>query len=133
MRLRTIAATAAAAILSICASPALPQGAADWVPIKNTAELRALYSNTTIKGRDPSGNEFVGYYHPDGRGLVLWKGRRLPRTWNAYNDLVCVKHQGGNDCYTYERSRSDPNRIRSRNVAKKYYLQFTVQPGAPDF
>jgi hypothetical protein len=43
-------AVAAGALLLLASPPAFSQG--DWVDIKDPAELRALYSNKTLKGKD---------------------------------------------------------------------------------
>ncbi len=70
-------------------APAVSQSAGDWVEIKDPAELRALYSNTTFRGKGINPPvSFVGHYSADGRGVSNFLGRTVPRTWVVNGDQV---------------------------------------------
>jgi hypothetical protein len=130
-RLRGEAVSAAAA--SGAAAPvASAPVAAEWMPIRNADELRAIYTDTTIQGTAEVGRSrrvmpFSGQYRRDGTGMLFISGRQIPRTWEVKgSDQVCATDASGKKCYRLERHASDPNRIRGRNVESGAAIEFTV-------
>lgn len=132
MKRRDIA-IAAAAVTGMISSAVLAGNSNDWVAIKSRQELRALYSNTTFKGKGPDGSSFVGYYRADGRGLLLSYGQRIPRTWNVKGDKVCITDPRGTGCYRFRRNRIHHNEIVGRQVTDGWQIWFTVKDGVPNF
>lgn len=132
MTRRGIAIVAGVLTGSISAA-ALAAGSGDWVVIKSPKELRALYSNTTLKGKAPDGSTWVGYYKADGHGVMIYKAHRLPRTWEVVGDRVCVTDPKTTNCFRYERNRLHPNHIFARQMPKGWAVWFTVKDGIPNF
>ena len=134
MKHRFVSAAIAAAILGVFASTAMSQADKAWVDIKGAKQLRALYSNKTFKGKDGWGNNFVGHYSPDGKGIFIVGDLRYPRTWEVKgNDQVCVTEARGTDCYTFQRNRKHRNQIKLRSLRRGFYTEITVEDGAPKF
>ena len=124
-------ALAAGALFLLAAPPAFSE---DWVEIKDPAELRALYSNKTFKGKDYLDRPFVGHYRADGQGVMLWQDARVPRSWEVKgNDQVCVKLPWESPCYRFQRHRAKPGVYRSIDVANDMKTEFTVEDGIPKF
>ena len=125
-------AVAAGALLLLASPPAFSQG--DWVDIKDPAELRALYSNKTFKGKDYLDRPFVSHYRPDGQGVMISETGRVPRTWEVKgNDQVCIKLPWDSPCYRIQRHTSKPGTYRSINVANDMKTEFVVEDGVPKF
>ena len=134
MKRANLAIAIGAAILAAYASAAMPQGKSDWVDITSAKELRALYSNTTFRGKDGWGNSFVGHYSADGKGILIVGELRYPRTWEVKDgNQVCVTEQRGTACYTFQRHHERPNQIKAHNVQQNTFVEFTVEKGAPKF
>jgi hypothetical protein len=120
-----------AAMLGIAAGTA---HAADWVDIKDPAELRALYSDKTHRSR-----AFVSYFRADGQGIYVAQGSdtRVPRTWRVKgNDQVCVGPKGGDPlCFRYQRNAKNPAEVLAvgESRGQRVMLWFTVEDGIPKF
>jgi hypothetical protein len=114
---------------------ALTAAAADWEDIKSPAELRALYSDKTFKGKDWMDRPWVGHYRADGRGvLVTHDGSRIPRTWAVEGaDRVCVESQFPRVCFRFQRDKSQAGVYRSINVANDMATVIVVEDGVPKF
>jgi hypothetical protein len=127
-RLRGEAVMAAPA----ASAPAGVSTAAQWIPIRNVDELRAIYTDTTIQGTAEVGRSrrvtpFTGQYRADGTGILFISGRQIPRTWEVKgDDQVCATDTSGKNCYRLERNAGDRNRIRGRNVEGGAAVEFTV-------
>jgi hypothetical protein len=118
----------------LLSAPAIPQSSNDWVDITDPNELRALYSNKTLRGKDGNGMPFVGHYSADGRGILIQGERRTSRTWAVNGkDQVCATHASGTDCYTFRRHRKNRNEIVGRHVTQGWVFQATVEDGIPKF
>ena len=105
-----------------------------WADIKDPKALRALYSNKTFKGKDFLDRPFVGYYRPDGKGLLIADGARMPRTWFVQgNDQVCVESFLPRACYRVQRHASRPNVYRLISLQNDIATEVTVEDGVPDF
>lgn len=127
-----IALLAASASLGLTA--AMP-AAAEWVDVKDPAELRTLYSNKTFKGKDWMDRPWVGHYRADGRGvLVTHDGSRIPRTWAVEGkDTVCVQSQFPRACFRLQRDTSKAGQYRVINVANDMATVVNVEDGVPQF
>jgi hypothetical protein len=118
----------------LLSAPVFAQSSSDWVDIKDPNELRALYSNKTLKGKTGMGTPFVGHYSADGRGILIQGETRSPRTWTVKGkDQVCATHAGGTDCYTFQRNRRNRNEIIGRHLTQGWLFQATVEDGIPKF
>jgi hypothetical protein len=121
----------AAALGLVLAGPVF---AADWLDIKDSKALRALYSNKTFKGKDFLDRPFVGHYRADGKGVLLADGARMPRTWFVEgNDKVCVESFLPRACYRVQRHTSRPNVYRLINLDNDIATEITVEDGVPSF
>lgn len=121
-------------LFCMLSTPTMAQSSSDWVDIKDPAELRALYSNKTLRGKTADGSTFVGHYSADGSGILIQGDRRTPRTWAVKgNNQVCATHAGGTDCYTFQRHRKNRNEIIGRHVTQPWSFQATVEDGVPKF
>lgn len=115
------------------AAPGLGQGAGEWMEVRGAGEVRDLYSNKTLEGRVGS-NSFVGHYSADGRGILLMNGARLARTWAVKGeDQICVTHERGTDCFTFERNRKNLSEIIGRHVSQPWSFTATIKNGIPKF
>lgn len=121
------------ALLGLLAGPASAQSSKDWVDVKDPKELRALYSDKTLRGT-MGGAPFVGHYSADGRGVLLFRDKRSPRTWavNGKSQL-CVTQESGTDCFTLQRHRKNRNEIVGQHVGQGWLFYATVEDGTPDF
>lgn len=126
------ATTASGSAVPVAAAPAVAPAAAEWIPIRNADELRAIYADTTIQGTAEVGRSrrvmpFTGQYRSDGTGMLFISGRQIPRTWEVKgNDQVCATDSAGKKCYRLARHTSNPNRIRGRDVESGALIEFTV-------
>jgi hypothetical protein len=108
--------------------------ATEWEDIKDPAALRALYSNKTFNGKDWMDRPFVAHYRADGKGVMLFQGSKLPRTWAVEGkDRVCVESQFPRACFRFQRHASKPGTYRSINVANENAVVITVEDGIPQF
>lgn len=120
-------------LLLLCLASA-PPAFAQWVDIKDPSELRALYSNKTFKGKGPEGEPIVAHYRADGKGILIWRGERIPRTWEIKgNDQVCVTDRTGTNCFQIMRHEQNRNEIVGRHVTRYWIFQVTVEDGIPNF
>jgi len=104
-----------------------------WVAINDPAELRAIYSDTTIKGtvytrNDQRGVPFVGEFRSDGTGVLNINGERIPRIWRVQgNDQVCTTDPRGTNCYRLQRNANNGSEMRGENVKSSVTVHFTVK------
>ena len=124
----------AGALICALLAPATSQSADDWVAIKDPTELRAIYGNKTIRGVTMTGTAFVGHYGADGKGIMIFGDKRIPRTWRVKgNEQVCVTDVSGTACYVYWRHRDKQNAIKNMNVENGWTSEYTVEDGIPKF
>lgn len=131
MDLNSLRAGVAAALACTLASAAIAQGDADWVEIKGTEALRALYSNKTHKSRD-----WVSHWRDDGQGIMVATGAKSPirHTWQIKgDDQVCTTSSVGTSCYRYQRSRRKANEVMATFVAQPVSFFFSMEDGVPKF
>jgi len=102
----------------------------EWIDIHDPAEVRAIYTNTTIRGMG-----FVGYYRADGRGVMTAADRKPQgRRWFVKDDgQGCAAIDAGPTlCYRFQRHRDSPSLIRIRDIANGANFTATVEQGVPD-
>jgi hypothetical protein len=123
---RRLVITAAATSTAFCLAHA-----ADWVDIKDPAELRALYSNKTFRG-----NGWVGHYRTDGTGILIVQGSApVRRKWAVKApDQVCVTPETGSpQCFTFKYVSADHKRILITNASSGGSTFCTLEDGVPKF
>ena len=107
----------------------------ECVAIENPEELRAIYSDTTLRGTVFTGKEarstsFIGHFRSDGTGVLIVGDRRLPRTWEIKgNDQVCVTDAEATNCYRYQRNKDDRNEFFGQHVTADIRVRFTIDSG----
>lgn len=133
MMQRVLVTVSVAAAFCVSSLPSMAQSAEDWTTIKGPKALSALYADRTFEGKDAYG-EWIGHYRADGKGVLISGGLRRPRTWKVSgNDQVCETEGTRTRCFTFERQRGNPNRVRKREVGRNHYDHFTVKDGVPKF
>lgn len=107
----------------------------EWVAIKTPEELRAIYSNTTLRGtvfgnKGARSTPFMGHYRSDGTGVLIVGDRRLPRTWEIKgNDQVCVTDAEATNCYRYQRDKDNRNEFFGQHVTADMRVRFAIDSG----
>jgi len=121
--------------LGMDAGPSVP--ASGWRTVSDPAELRALYSNRTLRSASFDGgpSASVFYYRADGKALWVTGARRITRTWKVKGrDQVCFRDAVvGRQCVRVQRSRGYPNELLIRQVGSRFATFFTAEDGVPHF
>ena len=123
----TCAAALAGALVAFGAS------AQDWVDIKDSESLRALFSDKTHRSR-----AYIAHYRADGRGALQFPGSdvRIPRAWQVKGNQVCVGPKGDEPtCFSFQRSAKNPAEILAAGEQRGQRVMhwFTVEDGIPKF
>lgn len=126
-----VLAVGLAAFLSAAKAPA--QSANDWADVKDPAELRAIYSNKTFRGKGADGSPLVGHYRADGKGVLFIGGQRIPRTWAVKGSEVCVTDATATNCFQLLRHKRNRNDIIVQHVKERWIAQITIEDGIPQF
>jgi len=107
----------------------------DWVDIKSADELRAIFSNTTVKGHMTWDylRPYVLHSKADGTGMIDFEGRKTAMTWAVTgNDQVCLKFGSASPCLKYQRHATRAKTYRSFNPSTRQYgNDMTVTDGLP--
>lgn len=108
----------------------------DWIDIKDPGELKAMYSNKTLKGTIPWFDQFVPYVlysRADGSGTFHFQSRQSPMTWEVKGeDQVCTKRPGASNCFRYQRHATRAGVYRGFNLSTKSYgNEITIEDGVP--
>ena len=112
----------------------VPHAYAAWTDVTSPAELRALHSNTTLKGRAAIGDAFYGHFYDGGAGVVVDKGASLPGAWHLNgNHEVCVKGLRGAECYRFQKTGEFETLYRAIRVRDGAAIPVTVEKGVPEF
>jgi len=113
-----------------CAS----QASADWTDVIDPAELRALHSNTTLKGRSAGGESYYAHFYDGGVGRVVTKGASLPAPWHLNGSHeVCVKGMDGAECYRFQKTGEYETLYRAIRVGDGMAIPIKVEKGVPEF
>lgn len=114
----------------LCATHA----SASWSDVTDAAELRALHSNTTLKGRGANGDAFHGYFYEGGFGTMIVKGAKLRTPWHLNgNNEVCVEWQEGSECYRYQRTGEFQSLYRAIRVRDGLAIPVQVERSVPEY
>jgi hypothetical protein len=120
------------ALTCLLSAPAVAQNSKDWVDIKDPNELKALYSNTTFRGKTPTGEAFTAYNRSDGlRQIVIpqWDGIQK---WRVNGSEVCSQNNDGSQpemCYTILKHATRKGEYQSRRVKDGAITTFKVELG----
>jgi hypothetical protein len=110
------------------------QAVASWNDVTDPAELRALYSNTTMKGHGPNDEAYYAHFYDGGAGHVVTKGARLPGAWHLNgNHEVCVKCMDGAECYRFQRTGEFETQYRAIRVRDGMAMPVSIEKGVPEF
>lgn len=91
--------------------------AQQWQPVTGAAELREFVSGRTISWEEGTASSFRGEYRADGTGTLYAWGSEFDRTWEVQgDDQICFYGRPDSQCYTLERSTSDPSLYRVTEV-----------------
>lgn len=113
-----------------CAS----QAAASWTEVTDPAELRALYSDTTMKGRSAGGEAFYAHFYDGGAGSVITKGASLPGAWHLNgNHEVCVQGMDGAECYRFQKTGEFETLYRAIRARDGVAMPISLEKGVPEF
>jgi hypothetical protein len=112
-----------------CASHA----SANWTDVTDAAELRALHSNTTVKGQAANGETFYGHFYDSGVDIMIVKGAQLPGAWQLNgNHEVCVKGMDGAECYRFQKTGEFETLYRAIRVRDGLAIPLSVEKGVPE-
>jgi len=77
----------------------------------------------------------VEHYRADGKGIVISRELRTPRTWEIKgNDQVCVSDETiGTGCCRFQRSKKNQDEYVRRCEPSSYMGTFMVEDGIPEF
>jgi len=120
------------ALTCLVSATAIAQSSKDWVDIKDPSELKALFSNTTFRGKNAAGDSFTAYNRGDGlRQIVI-----------LYEDVILKWWVNGNEvCYqpadrrvpgvreTFQKHATRKGEYQSRRVKDGALATFKVEPG----
>lgn len=123
----------AGALAAVLSAPAMAQSSEAWVDVKDPAELRAIYSNKTLRGKGGDGSPIVGHYRADGKGVLITGGQRIPRTWEVKGSEVCVTDATATNCFQVQRHKLNRNDIIVQHVKDRWIAQLTIEDGIPQF
>ena len=108
--------------------------AAEWIPITGD-ELTDLYSDTVIKIVNPKGGRLTGHYCKNGTGMLLFKGKKKPRTWEKTDDkTICsTTPEGTRSCFVYFKHPKNPNKIRAEKIGTSKVFKFKLTNKPPKY
>jgi len=109
----------------------------EWQPVTGD-DLRSFISGTTLEWEEDSGRAW-GEYRADGTGTLHAWGAELKRTWKIEgDDQLCFHGKPDSECWTLEKSTTDPSLYRATNVAtgevteiRKTASDAAIQAAAP--
>ena len=81
------------------------QAYANWSNVTDPSELKALHTNTTLKGQAANGDAFYGHFYEGGFGTMIVKGAKTRAPWHLNGNYeMCVEFQEGTECFRYQRT-----------------------------
>jgi hypothetical protein len=126
------AAILAGALLGLAAAPAFAQGSKEWVEIKDPTELRALFANTTFKGRNQAGDAFTAYNHVDGMRQLVISQMDFMQHWRINGGEACFQIRDRSTpetCLTYSKHSTRKGEYQSRRAKDGAISSFALTPG----
>lgn len=108
------------------------QASANWTDVTDAAELRALHTNTTLKGQ--TGDAYYAHYYDGGASSTVVKGAPMPGAWDLNgNHEVCVKGMDGAECYRFQKTGEFETQYRAIRVRDGMAIPVRVEKGVPEF
>jgi hypothetical protein len=121
-----------AALTYLVSAPAVAQSSEDWVDIKDPDELKALYSNTTFRGKLANGDAFTAYNRADGLRQFVFANRDEIQKWRADGNEICFQGRYINIpevCTTFQKHATRNGEYQARRVKDGATTTFKVEPG----
>lgn len=114
----------------LCASYAY----ANWSDVTYERELRALHTNTTLKGQAANGDGFHGHFYEGGFGTMIVKGARMRTPWHFNgNSEMCIEWQEGVECYRYQKSDAFKTEYRAIRVRDGLVMPVSIEHRVPEY
>ncbi len=89
----------------------------EWTAVTGADALRTFMSGLKAERELPNGEMSRGEYKADGTGTLSAWGAEIPRKWNIKgDDQVCMTGKSNTECYTFEKSSSEENLYRVRDI-----------------
>jgi hypothetical protein len=110
------------------------QASASWIDVTDAGELRALHSNTTLKGRAANGEIIHGHFYDGGLGTMIVDGARMRTPWhlNGHNEM-CIDWQEGSECFRYQKTGESEVQYRALRVRDGLVLPVSIEKSAPEY
>jgi len=113
---------------------AASQAYASWSNITQPAELKALHTNTTLKGQAANGDAFYGHFYEGGFGTMIVNGAKTRAPWHLNgNHEMCVELQEGTECFRYQRTGEFSTHCRAIRVRDGLAIPVTVEKSVPEY
>lgn len=116
----------------LLSASAVAQSAKDWLDIKDTNELKALFSNTTFRGKGPTGDAFTAYNRADGLRQMVIPQMDVILKWRVNGNEVCSQGRDASAperCSTFQKHATRKGEYQSRRVKDGAISTFKVEPG----
>ena len=102
-------------------------GAADWKPVDNPDDLRALFSDTVMQATLAGNERAEATYNADGSGELRAWGETFSRSWEIKgNDLVCLEMEAKKKCFNLEKDAGAADRYRATDIITGEQVIFTI-------
>lgn len=113
---------------------AASQAYASWSDVTFDRELRALHTNTTLKGQAANGDGFHGHFYEGGFGTMIVNGVRMRAPWHFNgNSEMCIEWQEGTECYRYQKSDAFKTEYRAIRVRDGLVLPLSIEHRVPAY
>ena len=110
------------------------QAYANWSDVTYERELRALHTNTTLKGLAANGDGFHGHFYEGGFGTMIVNGARMRTPWHFNgNNEMCIEWQEGAECYRYQKSDTFKAEYRAIRVRDGLVMPLSIEHRVPAY
>jgi hypothetical protein len=110
------------------------QAYASWSDVTFERALRALHSNTPLKGQAANGDGFHGHFYEGGFGTMLVNGVRMRTPWHFNgNNEMCIEWQEGAECYRYQKNDAFKTEYRAIRVRDGLVLPLSIEHRVPAY
>jgi hypothetical protein len=110
------------------------QAYASWSDVTFERELRALHSNTTLKGQAANGDGFHGHFYEGGFGTMLVNGVRMRTPWHFNgNNEMCIEFQEGTECFRFQRNGDFATQYRAIRVRDGLEIPVKIERNVPEY
>ncbi len=102
--------------------------AADWQPVDDPADLRALFTDTVMQATLAGNERAEATYNADGTGELRAWGETFPRSWEVRgDDMVCLEMAPRKKCFNLEKDAAQAGRYRATDIITGERVVFTVE------